>query len=144
MNKIFLMVALSTLLFSAEIPTRTGELPKKEMISQKVELAQMIAENISKTLPQVVDQYTTLTTVKNEDALVIYTFEINTGSKSDEAIKKEDRSKMKKAIVDGVCKASYNILQGEINTRYLYISAKTKVKLFEFTITKEDCPIILE
>lgn len=139
------IIALSSLVFSADIPVRTGQLPKKEqMISQKVELAKMVADEASKKLPQVIDNYTTLATVKSKDSMVIYTFEINTGSKSDETIRKEDRSRMKEAVTTGVCKASYKLLLGGIDTTYLYVSAKTKAKLFEFIITKEDCPIILE
>lgn len=144
MNKIFLTVVLSTLLFSTEIPSRTGELPEKEMKSQKVALAQMVADDISKSLPQVVDNYTTLTSVKNKGATVIYTFEINTGSKSDAAVKKEDRTRMKEAVTAGVCKTSHKLIQAGINASYIYLSTKTKDKLFEFNITKEDCPIILQ
>ena len=142
MNKIFFMLALSTLLLSSEIQTRTGVLPEKEMKSQNVTIAEMVVQETSKSLPQVIDKYTTFTSIKNNDATLIYTFEINTGSKSDEAVKKEDRTRMKEAVTMGVCQTSNKFLKAGISTSYVYISAKSKAKLFEFNISQKDCPII--
>ncbi|EQB40584.1 hypothetical protein M947_01915 [Sulfurimonas hongkongensis] len=144
MNKIFLMVVLSTFLFSSEIPTRTGVFPQKEMKSQNITIAEMVAQETSKSLPQVIDKYTTFTSIKNDGATLVYTFEINTGSKSDEAVRKEDRSRMKEAVTMGVCQTSHKFLKAGINALYVYISAKSKAKLFEFNISQEDCPVILE
>ncbi len=144
MKKIFFMVIFSTLLFSSEIPTRTGVLPEKEMQAQNAMIAEMVAKETSKSLPQVVDKFTTLASVKNQDTTLIYTFEINTGSKSDEAVRKEDRTRMKEAVTMGVCKTTYKFLQAGIDTSYVYISEKSKAKLFEFNISLEDCPVILE
>jgi hypothetical protein len=138
------MVIFSTLLFSSEIQTRTGVLPEKEMQAQNVIIAEMVVKETSKSLPQVVDKYTTLASIKNQGATLIYTFEINTGSKSDEAVRKEDRTRMKEAVTMGVCKTTYKFLQAGINTSYVYISEKSKAKLFEFNISLEDCPVILE
>jgi len=144
MKKIFFMVIFSTLLFSSEIPTRTGVLPEKEMQAQNAMIAEMVAKETSKSLPQVVDKFTTLASVKNQDTTLIYTFEINTGSKSDEAVRKEDRTRMKEAVTMGVCKTTYKFLQAGIDTSYVYISEKSKAKLFEFNISLEDCPVVLE
>jgi len=144
MNKIFPILALSTLLLSSEIKTRTGVLPEKEMKSQNVTIAEMVVEETSKSLPQVIDKYTTFTSIKNIDTTLVYTFEINTGSKSDEAVKKEDRTRMKEAVTTGVCQTSYKFLKAGIKTSYVYISAKSKAKLFEFNISQKDCPIIQE
>ena len=142
MNKIFLIVTLSTLLLSSEMKTRTGELPKKEMISQNITIAQMKAQEESSSLPQVIDEYTTLISVKNKDTTLIYTFEINTGAKNDDAVKKENRTRMKEAVTMGVCRTEHNFLKAGISTSYIYISAKSKVKLYEFNISQKDCPII--
>ncbi|MDD2448525.1 MAG: hypothetical protein PHS42_04440 [Sulfurimonas sp.] len=144
MHKIIFMVIFSTLLFSSEIQTRPGVLPEKEMQAQNVIIAEMVVKETSKSLPQVVDKYTTLASVKNQGATLIYTFEINTGSKSDEAVRKEDRTRMKEAVTMGVCKTTYKFLQAGIDTSYVYISEKSKAKLFEFNISLEDCPVILE
>jgi len=144
MNKIFLMVTLSTLLLSSEMKTRTGELPQKEMKSQNITIAKMVAQEMSSSLPQVIDKYTTLTSVKNKVTTLIYTFEINTGSKSDDTVKKEDKTRMKEAVTMGVCQTSHKFLKAGISTSYIYISAKSKAKLFEFNISQKDCPIIQE
>lgn len=140
MNKIFLiLLSLSIALVASDIPTRTGIFPQKEMKNQNKEIASLVAKEISSTLPQIIDKYTTLSSVKNEDSTLIYTFEINTGVKSDEAIQKEDRTRMKQAVTSGVCQSSKKFLEAGINTSYVYISSKTKVLLFQFDIAQKDC-----
>jgi hypothetical protein len=140
MNKIILIsLSLCFSLLASNTPTRTGIFPQKEMKSQNKEIAKLVAKEISSTLPQVIDKYTTLASVKSVDATLIYTFEINTGVKSDEAIKKEDRTRMKQAVTQGVCHSSKKFLDAGINTSYIYISAKTKAHLFQFDISQKDC-----
>ena len=109
------------------------------MKSQNKEIVQLVSAEISQTLPQVVDKYTTLVSVTGVGTTLLYKFEINTGSKSDEAIKNEDKSRMKKAITEGVCQSSEKFLLAGINTSYIYISSKTKVHLFQFDISLKDC-----
>lgn len=140
MNKILLIsLALCFSLLATDTPTRTGTFPDKEMKTQNKEIATLVAKEISSTLPQIIDKYTTLASVKSVDTTLIYTFEINTGVKSDEAIQKEDRSRMKKAVTNGVCQSSKKFLEAGINTSYVYVSAKTKTHLFQFDIAQKDC-----
>ncbi|WP_415398194.1 hypothetical protein [Sulfurimonas sp. CS5] len=140
MNKIFLiLISLSIALVASDIPTRTGTFPQKEMKAQNKEIARLVAKEISSTLPQTIDKLTTLASVKNKDTTLIYTFEINTGAKSDEAIKKEDRTRMKQAVTAGICQSSKKFLEAGIDTSYVYVNAKTKVRLFQFDITQKDC-----
>lgn len=134
-----LSVAFANTQTATSTPTRTGDFPAKEMVMQKKEITQLVAAEISQTLPQTVDKYTTLSSVKAQDENLIYTFEINTGSKSDEAVQKEDRTRMKKAVTRGVCQSSRKFLEAGINTSYLYISAKSKVTLFRFDISGKNC-----
>ncbi len=145
MKKSFLalgiMVALSQLSFSEEVQTRTEEFPQKEMQKQSREIVRLSSEEISKTLPQTVDEYTVLTTVEGKDTTLIYTFEINTGAKSDEAVKKEDRTRMQKAVTTGICQSSKRFIAAQINISYVYISANSKEELFRFDVTKADCPV---
>lgn len=139
-RNIFLAILLfSPLLLAFELPQRTGDFPDKEMKSQNKKIAKLVAQEISSTLPQIVDKYTTLVSVKSEESTLIYTFEISTGSKSDEAVKKEDRTRMKQAVTIGICQSSEKFLKVGINTSYIYLSAKTKTALFRFDITQEDC-----
>ena len=140
MKKILLsLISIFILASASDIPTRTGTFPDKEMKSQNKKIAKLVAEEISSTLPQVVDKYTTLVSVKSDNLTLIYTFEIKTGSKSDTTIIKEDHSKMKQAITTGVCQASSKFLEVGINTSYIYVSAKTSTKLFRFDISQKDC-----
>jgi len=140
MNKFtLLLISLSLTLFSSEIQSRTGTFPAKEMKSQNKEIVRMVVEEISSTLPQKIDKYTELTAIKADETTMIYYFEINTGSKSDETVKNEDRSRMKKAVTKGVCQSAERFINAQINITYLYISAKTKNTLFRFDISQKDC-----
>ncbi|WP_324170737.1 hypothetical protein [Sulfurimonas sp.] len=140
MKKILLiLISIFMLSFASDIPTRTGTFPDKEMKSQNKKITNLVAEEISSTLPQIVDKYTTLISVKANNLTLVYTFKIKTGSKSDEVIKKEDHSRMKKAIILGVCQSSSKFLVVGINTSYIYISAKTSAQLFKFDISQKDC-----
>ena len=143
MKKTFtLLLLLGVFLhLSADVPKNvtTQEFPQSELKKQKMQIASMAAKELSKNLPQKIDKYTTLLSIKNEDATLVYTFEINSGAKSDEAIIKEDHSRMQKAVTRGVCNSSAKFLEAGINTRYIYRSAKSKKRLFVFNITQDEC-----
>ncbi|MEA1891123.1 MAG: hypothetical protein U9N33_00260 [Campylobacterota bacterium] len=144
-DKIILtLLSLSLTLFASDPKVKSSEFPQKEIKKQNKEIAKLVAQEISETLPQAVDKYTTLTKIKNIGTTLVYTFEINSGVKSDESIRKEDHSRMKKAITTGVCQSSSKFLAAGINTSYVYISAKTKANLFRFDITQKDCPIVID
>ena len=117
------------------------DLPVEEMQKQKREIVKLSSEEISKTLPQIVDKYTTLTKVVGKDTTMTYTFEINTGAKSDDAVRKEDRTRMQKAVITGICQSSKRFIDAQISIRYIYISAISKANLFQFDISKKDCPV---
>jgi len=134
-----LLILLSQLSLAQDLKIRTDEFPAKEMKTQNKEIAKLVSAEISETLPQKVDKYTTLIKVTSINTTLLYTFEINTGSKSDEAVKNEDRSRMKKAITEGVCQSSRKFLAAGINTSYIYISAISKAHLFQFDIKQENC-----
>ena len=106
---------------------------------QNRKIVGLVVEELSKDLPKTVDQYTQFVGIKSDDLTLIYIFEINTGVKSDETIQKEDHSRMKSAVTQGVCRSSQRFLDAQINISYLYQSAKTKAKLFQFDITQADC-----
>jgi len=117
------------------------DLPVEEMQKQKREIVKLSSEEISKTLPQTVDKYTTLTKVEGKESTITYTFQINTGAKSDETVKKEDRTRMQKAVTTGICQSSKRFIEAQINISYIYISAKSKAELFRFDVTQADCPV---
>jgi len=111
----------------------------QDMKVQNRKIAALAAKELSKTLPQTIDKYTKLVDVRNEDLTLVYVFEINTGSKSDETVQKEDHARMQSAVEYGVCRSSKRFLDAQIDISYLYQSAKSKAKLFQFDITQTDC-----
>ena len=111
----------------------------QELQVQNRKIIALVVEELSKDLPKTVDQYTQFVGIKSDDLTLVYIFEINTGVKSDEAIQKEDHSRMKSAVTQGVCRSSQRFLDAQINISYLYQSAKSKAKLFQFDITQADC-----
>jgi methylphosphotriester-DNA--protein-cysteine methyltransferase len=115
------------------------EFPKEQLQKQKNEIARMVAQEIAKNLPQRIDNYTTLQNVTHKNATLMYIFSIQHGAKSDEAIQKEDHSRMQRAVTKGVCQSSSKFLEAGINTTYKYISAQTQKLLFMFEITQEKC-----
>jgi len=132
------LTLFGTLMMAENMQTR--DLPMDAMVKQNKKIVKLASEEISKTLPQKVDQYTRLLKVEGKDTTMIYIFEINTGAKSDEAIKKEDRTRMQKAVTQGICRSSKRFLDAEINITYLYQSAASKKELFRFEVSKADCP----
>ena len=141
MNKILL--TLSTLAVMTQLTLAEGikqqDISPAQMQKQNKQIVQLAATEINKTLPQTVDKYTTLTKVEGKDTTMLYTYEINTGAKSDETVQKEDRSRMKEAVTYGICKSSKRFLDAQINISYLYISTKSKVELFRFDVSQSDC-----
>ncbi|MFT7824387.1 MAG: hypothetical protein ABXS92_06445 [Sulfurimonas sp.] len=141
-----LCLALGTILvlspwgFAEGLQTQTGEFPREEMQKQNAEIVRLSSKEISKTLPQKVDKYTTLTAVEGKGTTLVYTFEIDTGAKSDDAVRKEDRSRMQKAVTTGICQSASKFLAAQISISYVYISAASKAELFRFDVSQEDCP----
>ena len=135
-----ILLVLGTWSFAGEVQIQTRELPQKEMLKQNREIVKLSSEELSKTLPQAVDKYTTLTKVEGKDTTLIYIFEINTGAKSDDTVRKEDRTRMQRAVTTGVCRSSKRFLDAQINISYVYISASSRAELFRFDISQEDCP----
>ena len=143
MKYLFLLFSLFLIkgvsLSAEQIPTSINEFPKEQMHSQNATIAKMFTEEISKNLPQKIDNYTKFVKIHNEGSNIIYTFEIKTGAKSDESVRKEDRSRMYRAVKNGICQSSMRFLEANINISYLYISASSKKDLFRFNITQKDC-----
>jgi len=136
-----IIITLSQLSFGEGLQSKTGEFPQKEMQKQNREIVRLSSEEISRTLPQTIDKYTTLTKVEGKDTTLIYTFEINTGAKSDDTVRKEDRTRMQKAVTTGICQSASKFIAAQINISYVYISAISKAELFRFDVTQSDCPV---
>jgi len=128
---IFSIFLLSTLLFA------DSTADKIRLQNQNV--IKMAASEMSGQLPQKVDDYTQLVKIEAKDQVLAYTFEINTGAKSDEAIIKEDKTRMKNAVISGICNTSKRFLKSGIDISYIYTAAVSKGVLFQFNVNKNDC-----
>ena len=111
----------------------------KKVKTQNQEIVQLAAKEISSQLPQKIDDFTQLVKLEGVGQTLLYTYEINTGSKSDDTVIKEDKSRMKKAVTQGICKSSERFLISGIDISYIYASAKSKKELFRFDVSREDC-----
>jgi len=132
-------ILLAQTLLGEEPKIIQKEMPLTQMQKQNRTIVKMAAEELSKTLPQKVDEYTTLTKIEGKDETLVYDFEINTGAKSDEAVRKEDRTRMQKAVTKGICRSSKRFLDADISISYIYRSAKSQKELFRFDVKKENC-----
>jgi hypothetical protein len=111
----------------------------KKIQFQNNKVVKLAAEELSKQLPQKIDNYTNLVNIVGKDESLLYTFEINTGSKSDKTVIEEDKSRMQKAVTQGICKSSIRFLKSGIGISYIYASAKSKKELFRFDVSMKDC-----
>ena len=134
-KSILLMVGLSVLGNNLLADANLAEKIK----FQNNKVVKLAAEEISKQLPQKVDKYTQLVKIVGKDESLLYTFEIDTGSKSDDTVIKEDKSRMKKAITKGICTSSIRFLKSGIDISYIYASSKSKKALFRFDVSMKDC-----
>jgi hypothetical protein len=139
MKSLLLLLIFIQILLSNDLPIKNQDVSPAQLQKQNKQIVQLVAKEESKNLPQKVDKYTTITSIQGFNSTLIYTFEINSGSKSDEAIIKEDHSKMEKAIINGVCRSSKRFMEAQVTKIYLYKSAITKKELFRFVINQSKC-----
>ena len=133
------LLIIHCIVLAGEMPIKNQDVSPQQLQKQNKKIVQLVAQEILKQLPQKIDKYTTMTNIIAQDTTLIYVHEINTGVKSDEAIIKEDHSRMQRAITNGVCKTSQRFLEAKITLIYQYISAISKKELFKFTIKQSDC-----
>jgi hypothetical protein len=138
----FLYILLIALLpiFGLAAEDKNKGISLEAIKAQNRNVVKMAAEEMSKSLPTTIDKQTKLIDIKTDDTTLVYIFEIDTAPKSDETVKKEDHSRMQKAVTEGVCRSSERFLESDISIRYIYKSALTKAELFTFDISKENCP----
>ena len=139
LKKLSLTILTSILIFASDVQIQNREISPKDMKSQNKIITKLAAQEINKSLPQKIDKYTTLITVKAEDSTLVYIFELNITPKTDEAVKKEDHARMKEAVTRGTCISSKKFLEADISLRYIYSSAISKKELFQFNINQESC-----
>ncbi len=119
--------------------TLTADDMADKIKTQNQEIVQLAAKEISSQLPQKIDDFTQLVKLEGKGQTLLYTYEINTGAKSDDTVINEDKSRMKKAVTQGICKSSERFLISGIDISYIYASAKSKKELFRFDVSRKDC-----
>jgi hypothetical protein len=143
LSALMLFTLSSTLFANKDLPQSNDPAAQtkadQQLKLQNKKIISLVVEEVGKTLPQKVDEYTQYVSIKSEGLKLVSTFEINTGSKSDEAVIKEDKARMQDIISTGVCKNSKRFLESNIDVAYAYVSEKTKKLLFRFDLTKQDC-----
>jgi hypothetical protein len=142
-KKIFLaicsVVLVSQNLLSKDLPVKNQDVSPQQLEKQNKQITKLAAEQLSKNLPQIINKYTTMVIIKAINTTLVYTSEINTGAKSDETIRNEDRKKWEKIFIKNVCQRSKRFLDAQVKLSYVYISAISKEKLFQFDITQDKC-----
>jgi len=108
-------------------------------VAQNREILEMMKKELSKGLPKKIDPYTTLVSVDVDALTLISTYEINTGGKSDESVRKNDMPRMTKAIIHGECRRSKVHFENGMAIKYRYKNAVTKKDIFDITISLKDC-----
>ena len=112
---------------------------EEKIKKQNQEIVKLAAQELVSQLPQKIDKYTQLVNIEAKDQILLYTYEIDIGTKSDDEVIKEDKSRMKKAVTTGICNSSQRFLQNGIDISYIYTSAKSKKELFRFDVNGKDC-----
>ena len=138
-KQLFLTLLLSLPILATNNQMQSRELSANDMKVQNKEIVKLAAAELSKSIPYIIDKYTKLTAVEADKTTLIYIYEIDTTSKSDETVKKEDHSRMQEAVTRGTCKNSKRFLEADISLRYIYRSAHSKAELFQFNIDQEQC-----
>ena len=142
MKELLSLIALTLFLipsYATDIIKETQEYPIEKIREQNRKIIKMVVKEISQKLPQKVDNYTTLVKIADIELTLIYTFEINTGAKSDEAVIKEDKERMKRVVSKGICQSSKRFLDAGVTLSYEYLSASSKKELFTFTLNQKLC-----
>ena len=116
-----------------------GDLKIDKMRAQNLNVVKKAVEGIRETLPQKVDTYTQMVSIDSKGTALIYTFEVDAGSKSDEALKKDGQTRMAPAIRKGICTDSKRFLQSDITITYRYLNKATQNEILKVRMNKIQC-----
>ena len=116
-----------------------GDLAVDKIRSQNVELVAKAVEGLRKTLPQKIDAATTLVAVDGMGTELTYTFEVDGGPKSDEALRQEGQERMRPAVEAGICRSAKRFLDSGIEIVYRYLSKMSKREILHVKMNQEKC-----
>ncbi len=115
-----------------------SELSPDKLKEQNLNVVQKAVEGIGETLPQKVDDFTNIVAIDSNGTKLIYTFEVQSGPQSDEAMRQKGE-KMAPRIKKGICMTSKRFLQADISIKYRYISSATKNEILSVDVDKQSC-----
>jgi hypothetical protein len=116
-----------------------GDLSVEKMKAQNLNVVQKAVEGIGENLPQKVDKYTTLTGIEGNGTKLIYTFEVDGGMRSDEALREDGKKRMAPIVKEGICNSARRFLQSDIDICYRYVSKATKNEILRVDVNKKEC-----
>lgn len=90
MKKSIILIVLTILLQTVqaqELSVKNQDVSPEQLQLQNKQITQLVAEELSKSLPQKIDKYTTFINIQAKDTNLIYTFEINITPQSEEGKK---------------------------------------------------------
>jgi len=146
MRLLFASLLAFTAVYASMLPTNTfkpklqigTELGIDKLREQNLNIVQKAVEGIRETLPQRVDDYTQIIAIDSNGTELIYTFEVQSGPQTDEAMKAKGK-RMIPRIQRGICTSSKRFLQVDISIRYRYISSATKNEILLVDVDKSNC-----
>ena len=117
-----------------------GDMSVEMLRKQNLAVVRKAVEGLRQTLPQKVDDYTTLVGVDSNGTQLIYIFEVDGGPKSDETLRKEGNERMAPRVKQGICKSAERFLRSGISIRYRYLSRGSKAEILRVDVSEKDCP----
>jgi hypothetical protein len=116
-----------------------GDLSIDKMKEQNLNVVKKAVEGIGENLPEKVDKYTVLTGIDSNGTQLIYTFEVDGGMRSDEALREDGEKRMAPIVKEGICKSARRFLQSDIDICYRYVNKATKNVILRVVVNKKDC-----
>jgi hypothetical protein len=74
MKKTLLILLVSFSLFASDMKMQSRDLSPKDMKSQNKEIVKLVAQEMTESLPQKIDKYTTLLNITADGSTLVYNF----------------------------------------------------------------------
>ncbi len=145
-------LALATLGFVAQAQAQTqpikpfnpqiqtgGDLTIDKLRQQNLTVVKKAVEGIRLTLPQKVDQFTQFVAIDSNGTRLIYTFAVDAGPKTDEALRAKGK-KMAPRVLKGMCGSADRFIQADIALTYRYVNKATQTEILRVDADKKLCP----
>ena len=116
-----------------------GDLTIDKLRQQNLTVVKKAVEGIRQTLPQKVDNYTQFVAIDSNGTRLIYTFAVDAGPKTDEALQAKGK-KMAPRVLKGMCSSADRFIQADIALTYRYVNKATQTEILRVDADKHLCP----